>query len=387
MNKPSLAPLRGQLTLFLITRIILDTGFRMVYPFLPTFARALGVDISTISLAITARSSLGILSPFIGSAGDSMGRKSAMLMGLSIFAGGSLVILLWPSYIGFLIALLLGSLGKVVFDPAMQAYLGDRVPYNLRGRAIAITEIGWSGAALVGLPIIGWIIYRSNWVAPFPILGILAALAAFFIWRTIPSDPAVDSERPTLMRALRTILSRPSTLAALTVSLLINIGNESINIIYGVWLENSFGLQVVALGAASVLIGLAELSGVGLVARLADQLGKIRAISLGIISITVACLLLPFLGGSLIPALLGLFLFYLTFEFTFVTLISLFTELEPSARATLMATSITAAASGRALGALIGPALFEINILASSAFGAAMAIIALPILIVGVKVE
>jgi predicted MFS family arabinose efflux permease len=387
MKKPSLAPLRGQLTLFLITRIILDTGFRMVYPFLPTFARALGVDISAISLAITARSSLGILSPFIGSAGDSMGRKSAMLMGLSIFAGGSLVVLLWPSYIGFLFALLLGSLGKVIFDPAMQAYLGDRVPYNLRGRAIAITEIGWSGAALVGLPIIGWIIYRSNWVAPFPILGILAALAAFFVWRAIPSDPAADSERPTLMHALRTILSRPSTLAALTVSLLINIGNESINVIYGLWLENSFGLHVVALGAASVLIGLAELSGVGLVARLTDQLGKIRALCLGIISITVACLLLPFLGVSLIPALIGLFLFYLTFEFTFVTLISLFTELEPSARATLMATSITAAAGGRALGALIGPALFDIHILASSAFGAAMAIIALPILIVWVKVE
>lgn len=387
MKKPSLAPLRGQLTLFLITRIILDTGFRMVYPFLPTFARALGVDISAISLAITARSSLGILSPFIGSAGDSMGRKSAMLMGLSIFAGGSLVVLLWPSYIGFLIALLLGSLGKVIFDPAMQAYLGDRVPYNLRGRAIAITEIGWSGAALVGLPIVGWIIYRSNWVAPFPILGILAALAAFFVWRAIPSDSAADSERPTLMHALRTILSRPSTLAALTVSLLINIGNESINVIYGLWLENSFGLQVVALGAASVLIGLAELSGVGLVARLTDQLGKIRALCLGIISITVACLLLPFLGVSLIPALIGLFLFYLTFEFTFVTLISLFTELEPSARATLMATSITAAAGGRALGALIGPALFDIHILASSAFGAAMAIIALPILIVWVKVE
>jgi len=185
------------------------------------------------------------------------------------------------------------------------------------------------------------------------------------------------------MHALRTILSRPSTLAALTVSLLINIGNESINVIYGVWLENSFGLQVVALGAASVLIGLAELSGVGLVARLADQLGKVRALCLGIISITVACLLLPILGGSLIPALIGLFLFYLTFEFTFVTLISLFTELAPSARATLMATSITAAAGGRALGALIGPALFDIHILASSAFGAAMAIIALPILLAG----
>jgi len=269
----------------------------------------------------------------------------------------------------------------------MQAYLGDRVPYSLRGRAISITEIGWSGAALLGLPIIGWIIYRGNWVAPFPTLGILAALVAFFIWRALPSDPAADSDRSTLMHALRKILSHPSTLAALTVSLLINIGNESINVIYGLWLENSFGLQVVALGAASVLIGLAELGGVGLVARLTDQLGKTRALCLGIISITVACLLLPILGGSLIPALIGLFLFYLTFEFTFVTLISLFTELAPSARATLMATSLTAASGGRAVGALIGPALFKIDILASAAFGAAMAIIALPILIVWVKVE
>ncbi|MGB2896859.1 MAG: MFS transporter [Anaerolineales bacterium] len=387
MKEPSLAPLRGQLTLFLITRTILDTGFRMVYPFLPTFARALGVDISFISLAITARSSLGILSPLFGSAGDLMGRKSAMLVGLSIFSGGSLLVLLWPTYISFLIALLLGFIGKTVFDPAMQAHLGDSVQYNLRGRAIAITEIGWSVAALVGLPIIGWLIYRRNWVTPFPFLGILAALAAFFIWRALPSDPSGDSVRPSLTHALKTIFSHPSTLAALTVSLLINIGNEAINVIYGLWLETSFGLQVVALGAASVLIGFAELSGVGIVASLTDQLGKIRSLCLGIIAIVLACLLLPFLGGSLIPALIGLFIFYLTFEFTFVTLISLFTELAPSARATLMAASITAAAGGRAVGALIGPALFEINILASSAFGAAMASIALAILIIWVKVE
>ena len=379
--------MRGKLTLFLITRVILDTGLRMVYPFLPTFARALGVDISAISLAITARSSIGIISPFIGSAGDLMGRKPAMLLGLSIFAGGSLVVLLWPTYIGFLIALLLGSLGKIVFDPAMQAYLGDRVPFNVRGRAIAITEIGWSGAALVGLPIIGWIIYRSNWVAPFSLLGILAVFATFFIWRAFPSVPSADSKRSTLTNSFRAILSHPSTLAALAVSLLITIANESINVIYGLWLETSFGLQIIALGAASVLIGLAELGGVGLVVSLTDQLGKIRSLRLGIIAIVLSCLLLPFLGGSLIPALIGLFLFYFTFEFTFVTLISLFTELAPSARATLIAISLAASAGGRALGALIGPALFEIDILANAAFGAAMSGIALVILIIRVKVE
>ncbi|MEE9513220.1 MAG: hypothetical protein V3V46_04000 [Anaerolineales bacterium] len=50
MKQPSLAPLRGQLTLFWITRIILDTGFRMVYPLLPTSARTLGIEISATPL-------------------------------------------------------------------------------------------------------------------------------------------------------------------------------------------------------------------------------------------------------------------------------------------------------------------------------------------------
>ena len=73
MKQPSLAPLRGQLTLFLITRIILDTGFRMVYPFLPTFTRTLGVDISAISLAITARTTLMATSITAAAGGRALG--------------------------------------------------------------------------------------------------------------------------------------------------------------------------------------------------------------------------------------------------------------------------------------------------------------------------
>jgi predicted MFS family arabinose efflux permease len=387
MKQPSLAPLRGQLTLFLITRTIMNTGYRMVYPFLPSFARALGVDISAISLAITARSSLGIFGPLFGSAGDLIGRRSAMLVGLGFFAGGFILLLFWPTYPSLFIALLLGAVGKIIFDPAMQAYIGDNVDNSLRGRAIAITEVGWSGASLVGLPIIGWLISRSGWVAPFPLLGLLMALACFFIWRLLPSDLDGNSFRTTLSDSLRTITSHPSALAALSVMLLLSVGNESINIVFGIWLESSFGLQVVALGAASAIIGFAELGGEGLVAAITDRLGKVRSLYLGLGSVILACLVLPLLGRSLFSALIGLFIFYLSFEFSFVTLISLLTELAPSARATLMAANLAAAASGRALGALTGPVLFKINIFANSAFGATTAIIALIFLISWVKVE
>ncbi len=387
MKEPSLAPLRGQLTLFFITRGVMNTGYRMIYPFLPSFARALGVDISAISLAITARSSLGLFGPLFGSAGDLIGRRSAMLVGLGFFSGGFILLVFWPTYTSLFIGLLLGALGKIIFDSAMQAYLGDNVHYSLRGRAIAITEVGWSGASLVGLPIVGWLISRSGWIAPFPLLGLLSALACLFIWRLLPSDPNVNSIRTTLSDSLRVITSHPSALAALSVTLLVSIGNEAINIVYGIWLESSFGLQVIALGAASAIIGFAELGGEGLVATLTDRIGKVRAITFGLGSVILTCLVFPFLGRSLFTALIGLFLFYLSFEFTFVTLISFLTELAPSARATLMAGNLAAASGGRALGALLGPALFEINILASSTFGAAMAAFALAVLITRVKVE
>ncbi|MGD8849405.1 MAG: MFS transporter, partial [Anaerolineales bacterium] len=183
MNSEDLKPLRLQLTIFSITRILINTGFRLIYPFLPTIARGLGVDVRSIALAITARSSLGIAAPFVGSLGDSIGRKRSMLLGLLTFSFGFAIVIIWPTYPSLFAALILGALGKIIFDPSMQAYLGDRTTYQQRGRAIAITELGWSGASLIGLPLVGWLIARSNWATPFPVLGLFTLGMAIWLAR------------------------------------------------------------------------------------------------------------------------------------------------------------------------------------------------------------
>ena len=71
-----------------------------------------------------------------------------------------------------------------------------------------------------------------------------------------------------------------------------------------------------------------------------------------------ACLIcygvLPLLGQTLAMALIGLFIIFLTFEFTIVTSLSLFTELVPASRATMLASFLAAAGIGRVVGALIG---------------------------------
>jgi predicted MFS family arabinose efflux permease len=351
---------------------VFNTGYRMIYPFLPVIARGLGVDLSAVALALTARSSLGLASPLFGSQADVRGRKRTMLFSLLLFAASMAMVALAPRYPVFFLGLLGGTIGKLAFDPGMQAYLGDRVSYRRRGLAIALTEFGWSLAFLVGVPLAALAIARAGWSGPFPWLAGLAALSALILWRILPNDAAHARERLTLSAGLRAVSRHRSAMAGLLVGLCISLANEMVNVVFGAWLEQAFGLQVLALGAASAVIGVAELGGEGLVAGLADAWGKRRAVAIGILGNVLSALVLPLVGTSMTGALLGLFFFYITFEFTLVSAIPLMTELVPEARATVMAGNVGSHSAGRALGALIALPLFAgglwVNTLAAVAF-------------------
>jgi predicted MFS family arabinose efflux permease len=161
--------------------------------------------------------------------------------------------------------------------------------------------------------------------------------------------------------------------------------NESISIIYGVWMEEAFQISIAALGAASVVIGFSELSGEGLVAIFADRIGKRNSVRLGMIVNIAVCMLLSWIGQTLTGALIGLFFFYLSFEFTVVSTIPLMTELVPEARATTMSGLFAGLAAGRGIGALLGPLLFSYGMIANSALAATLNIAALVLLIVFVR--
>ena len=59
----------------------------MIYPFLPIFARGLGVDLGAMSLAMTARSLVGTLNPFVASFADRRGRKFGLLLAHELLRG------------------------------------------------------------------------------------------------------------------------------------------------------------------------------------------------------------------------------------------------------------------------------------------------------------
>ena len=351
--------LRFQVLAFTATRVVLNTMHRMVYPFLPAFGRGLGVDLAALSLAVTLRSLGGALGPVLASVSDSRGRKAGMLFGLLLFILGVGLVWIWPVYPAFLVALLLAMLGKYVFDPAMQAYLGDRVSYARRGRVLAATEMGWSLSFIAGVPAAGFLIARRGWAAPFPFLAFLGVAALGLLAWLLPRDPGRQGKQPNRLWAnLGTVIAHPTALAGLAMGLCFSSANEVVNLIFGVWMEDSFGLQIATLGAASAVIGLSELGGETLTAAITDRLGKPLAVGLGLGLNSAAALALPFLGGSLAGAMVGLFLFYLTFEYTLVSSIPLMTEVLPPARATLMAANAASLSLGRAVGAIAATPLY-----------------------------
>lgn len=352
--------LRFQILSFTAIRVVLNTMQRMVYPFLPVIGRGLGVDLASLSLALTLRALAGTAGPFLASVADSRGRKSGILFGLLLFTFGVGVVVIWPSYPAFLIALILGLVGKYVFDPSMQAYLGDRVSYARRGRVIAVTELGWSLSFILGVPLMGYLIARYGWSAPFPFFFLAGLLALSLIGWMLPRDPPRIPGRPGLRQNFALVFKFAPALFGLGMGLSISAANEVVNVVFGVWMEGAFGLKIAALGAASIVIGFAELGGETFSATLTDRLGKSRSISLGVILNCLAALALPFFGSSPVWAAVGLFFFYITFEFALVSSIPLMTEILPHARATLLACNVASHSLGRALGALIAIPLFTL---------------------------
>jgi predicted MFS family arabinose efflux permease len=359
--------MRFQVMLFAVVRMIININTRMIYPFLNTFASGLGVDLVTISLAMTIRSVSGALSLFLTPVADRRGRKTGMLLGVAIFIVGAGLVTVWSSFTAFTIAISLTFLGMFVYLSSTQAYIGDRVRAGRRGTALGLIETGWGVSYIIGMPILGWIIDRYGWRAPFPITAALGVLAFILILAFVPNyKPQQKLINSGVLKSILDVLKIPAARYGLLMSLMLISSNEVINLVFGVWLEVSFGLKLAALGAASAVIGISEISGESIGGVVSDKLGRERSIMLGMGLMLVVSAALPFVGGTQAGALIGLFFFYLSYEFTFVSTLPFMTELVPEARGTMLGANVACLALGRMIGNLVSPFVFRVGFWANA---------------------
>ena len=339
-----------------LCRLVLNSARRFAYPFAPALSRGLGVPLTAITTIIAANQSTAIIGMFFGPLADRLGYRLMMLAGLGVLVVGMIAGGIFPFYGVILAALFLAGLGKSIFDPALQAYVGERVPFHRRGLIIGVLELSWAGSTLVGIPLIGLLIEHLGWRAPFFALGGVGLIGITALRFVIAKDgkKTVMHQTAGIFNAWRQLVQERAALGAIGFAFFVCAANDSLFVIYGAWLETSFNLSIVALGFSTTVIGIAELSGEGLTAAVSDRLGLKRSVIAGLSLCIMSYIILPLMGKTLPLALGSLSFIFLTFEFTIVSALSLCTELLPGLRATMMSGFFAAAGIGRVIGVLIG---------------------------------
>lgn len=350
-----LAPILIVITL---ARLMINGVRRFPYVILTPMAVALNLSRADLEYVLSAQWALTILSPFAGAYIDRIGRKRMMLIGIGILALFSALAAFGQTPSLVILALLAGAFSKIFYDPAMQAYIGDRVPYRQRGMAIGITELAWSGALFILGPLASFLIAREALNMIFLVLALGSGLSLFFMVRLLPNEPMQPRTGQPFYTKFGLVWSNRSALAVLTAAILMSIAIESMQIGYEAYLTQAFNMSLAALGILALVFSVAEVSGEGFVIVMADRLGKRRLVIAGLLGTGIMCFLVPhmptdFLTGG------AMFLMFLALEISVVAQIPLASEVLPEARGTLLSMNVASFATGRAIGTILGGLLFR----------------------------
>lgn len=341
-------------------RLVLNMTRRFPYPFLPEISRQLSVPLESVQGVMASYAGIGVASPLLGPIGERFGRRRVLLAGLLLLIAAGTVAALLPQFGVFALMMLGMGVAKMVYDPAMAAYIADHVPYQRRGRVVGITELSWALSLLLAAPLAGFLLGSTGLPGVFAVLTLLGVGALLLIARYIPADHDSGHLLGTItpLATWRALRQRPSSFGALAYTLLLVIANEIFFINYAAHMESTFGLALTALGTVSIVIALGEVFGEFVVIALADRFGKRRVALIGVLVSALGYGVMPLFSFSLPLTLAALFVIFCAIEAAVVASIPLFTEVLPQARAIMVSSNIGAASLGRLTGALLGGFLF-----------------------------
>ena len=164
----------------------LDTA--VVGPTIPTLRATYGVDHRAVALVTTVYVLFSLVSTaLMANLSDRRGRRPVFLASVGIFALGSLLVAVAPSFWMIVAARAIQGIGAGGITPAASAIVGDIYPPDDRGKALGLIGATFGMAFVVGPPLAAFLMMVANW---HWIFLVNLPIAAFVIWRGATALPA-----------------------------------------------------------------------------------------------------------------------------------------------------------------------------------------------------
>ncbi|MCY4019825.1 MAG: MFS transporter [Chloroflexi bacterium] len=344
-------------------RLVINISKRFPYPFVSAIADTFRVPADNIQNVIALTNGAGLLSPVLGIISEHYGRKVVMVGMLWMMTIMSVLGAVFADYGVFVVVMFSFGIAKTIYDPTFQAYLGDLVPFGRRARVMGISELSWALSLVVAAPVAGFLLDNSNLQSVFVFLSVSLALGAVALWIFVESDERPDHSHERIriinpLTAIRTVSAHPPAVFALMYSMCLTISHEIFYINYGLWMEDSFGLVLTALGTVTIVIAVAEVIGEFIVITVADRLGTRTTSMTGMLIAAICFFIIPYLSFSLPLAMFAIFIMFIAIETSIVAALPLFTEILPKSRAVMMSANMGAHSLGRVVGAALGALVY-----------------------------
>lgn len=243
---------------------------------------------------------------------DRFGRKQLLLVMYGLFALATLACGLAPTYAALLLARVATGLFGGVLSALSQTIVADVVPFERRGRAMAVVMTSFSVSTVAGVPLGLFMAAHLSWQAPFILIGVLAFVLQGLAWLSLPRlDAHVAHVRGHgLLQAVREVLSQRNHRRAFLLSGCIMMSGFVVIPYITLYVQANGGLSPEQVPWMYLSGGVATLLTARQVGRWTDRRGKgpaFRRMALAVIPALLATTLsagLPVAGVVLISTLL-----------------------------------------------------------------------------------
>jgi predicted MFS family arabinose efflux permease len=285
----------GRGTLALTTAIVMGiiTSVTMIGPLLVDIARDLRLPLGRVSvLAVVSAVPQALSSPFAGLLADRFGRRPMIVLSLASSGLLALIASVAPSFAMLVVIRLVAGLVNSVAPTSTLAALGDLCRGQRLSRAMGWFNVGFSFAAIAGVPAMSALGGAFGWRWAFATMGVLLLLLSLSVLRWFPdARPRVTTASvPATYRALFRVRGLWSLMSA---NLIERSMFMMVTIYLPVFLMLAYTLSAIAVAPALSIVAVGAIAGNVVGSWLGDRVPRPAV----------------FVAAQLIAGLLGLALF------------------------------------------------------------------------------
>lgn len=190
-SDPSPAPPKRLLGVLFLGTLLAALDIAVVGPALPALREAFGISERAVAWTFTAFVLANLAGlPVMAALADRVGRKRVYLFDIALFAAGTLVVALAPTFGVLLAGRVVQGLGASGIFPVATAVVGDTFPPERRGRAVGLLGAVFGIAFLIGPAVGGILLAVASWRWLFALSLPLAAVVFGLSARTLPESRA-----------------------------------------------------------------------------------------------------------------------------------------------------------------------------------------------------